>query len=148
MRYDLNECLKHSFKRLFEIFGHLVQVISGMSDDDQVKRDENGRFVKGHSGYPSGKPRGTKNKLVEDFIKDLYADWKTNGKQAITDVREKDTSTYLRVVAAMVPKEIDFKATIVHELEAMTDEQICDELARLRAATSRDSPTQDARTSH
>ncbi len=37
---------------------------------DVSQRDDNGRFVQGHSGNPAGKPLGTRNKttMVKEFI--------------------------------------------------------------------------------
>lgn len=41
-----------------------------------VKRDENGRFVKGYSGNPAGKPKGVKHRstLIKEMIDASLAD--------------------------------------------------------------------------
>src|SRR5262245_51687513 len=41
-------------------------------------RNELGQFVKGHNGGP-GRPPGSKNKLIEDFIADFHAAWQESG---------------------------------------------------------------------
>jgi len=56
---------------------------------------------------PNGRPKGSRNVLVEDFVAALQKDFVEHGEQAIAEVREKATSTYLRIVASLVPKDIN-----------------------------------------
>jgi Family of unknown function (DUF5681) len=77
----------------------------------------------GQSGNPKGRPKGSRNKLSEDFVYDLHESWKTLGKAAIMTVAWTDPSTYLRVVASLVPKDIDVAVTHVRA-ERMTDDEL------------------------
>ena len=43
-------------------------------------------YKPGQSGNPQGRPRGSRNKLAEDFVADLHDSWKVLGKAAITTV--------------------------------------------------------------
>jgi uncharacterized protein DUF5681 len=64
------------------------------------------RFRPGQSGNPSGRPRGARSKLGEDFLTQLCEDFAAHGPAAIERVRREDPATYLRVVASLVPKEV------------------------------------------
>lgn len=43
-------------------------------------------------------------------MRKLHKDWQLNGVEAIEAVRENDPSTYLRVIASLVPKDIKLTA--------------------------------------
>jgi len=60
------------------------------------------RFQEGNAG----RPKGSRNKLGEAFIDDLFADWLGHGTEVIAKVREDDPSVYLRVMASILPKEL------------------------------------------
>ena len=84
----------------------------------------------GQSGNPAGRPRGSRNRLGEAFVDDLCADWKENGPQVIVAVRKADPSTYLRVVASILPKELSVtKGTF----DDVSDDELLGLLAILRS---------------
>ena len=89
----------------------------------------------GQSGNPAGRPRGSRNRLGEAFVDDLCADWKENGPQVIVAVRKADPSTYLRVVASILPKELSVtKAT----WDDVSDDELLEYLAKLRSIIAED----------
>ncbi len=61
----------------------------------------------GQSGNPAGRPKSSRNKLTEDFLKALADDFDQHGKAAIVEVRQEDPAKYLSIVAQLVPKETD-----------------------------------------
>jgi hypothetical protein len=61
------------------------------------------RFLPGNSGLP-GRPKGSRNKLAEAMIEDMYQDWKAHGIQAIRECRETRPADYLKIVAMIVSK--------------------------------------------
>jgi Family of unknown function (DUF5681) len=77
---------------------------------------------RGQSGNPRGRPLGSRNKLSEDFIADLYESWKTLGKPALLAAAWTDPVAYVRVVASLVPRELE--ATITPVTERMSTAQL------------------------
>lgn len=68
-------------------------------------------FKPGQSGNPAGKPKGTRHKLTEDFVKALADDFDQHGRDAIVTVRTEDPGKYLDIVAKLVPKDVDVNVT-------------------------------------
>jgi hypothetical protein len=75
----------------------------------QMSRNIRGQFEKGHAGNAHGRPRGSRNKLGESFLQELYADWIAHGKEAIRKVREEMPHVYLKVVASLIPKQLEIR---------------------------------------
>ena len=65
---------------------------------------ETGRFLTGNSG--GGRPKGSRNKLGEQFLEALAQDFAEHGQQAIVDCREEKPTEYVKVVAGLLPKEL------------------------------------------
>lgn len=87
------------------------------------------RFKKGQSGNPGGKPRGTRNTLTAEFLKALSKEFHINGRKAIYQCRRKDPVAFVKVLAALLPKELEIK----RPLDEMTDEQLANAIATLQA---------------
>ena len=77
-------------------------------DKAKPAQDERGRFLTGNNG--GGRPKGSRNKLQEDFFRDLYSTWETAGLDAIKIMAATDPVKFVQVVAGLMPKE--FKAEI------------------------------------
>jgi hypothetical protein len=103
------------------------------SDNTEKKQRNLIPYKPGQSGNPKGRPKGARNKLSEQFIADLHESWLALGKAAITTVAWTDPSTYLRVVASLVPKDIEVTAPNVH-LERMRTSELEALLRDLREA--------------
>jgi hypothetical protein len=90
-----------------------------------AKDEQTGRFLPGNSGGP-GKPKGSRNKLGEEFIQKLYADFQEHGEAAIVQVRTERPDAYLKVIAGILPKELK----ITNESD-LTDEQLIQRIQQL-----------------
>ncbi len=80
---------------------------------------------------PKGRPKGSRNKLGESFLTDLQADWEQNGIAVIATVRQERPHEYLKVVASILPKELNVR---VDPLDEMDDDELSAILAAARAA--------------
>jgi hypothetical protein len=64
------------------------------------------KFEAGQSGNPSGRPKGARSRLSEDFLAKLYEDFAANGQAAIETTRVERPHEYLKIVASIIPKEV------------------------------------------
>jgi len=92
------------------------------------------QFKPGEVHNPAGRPKGSRNKFAEAFIKDFLADWEMAGASAIQLCRLKDPAAYLRVAASLIPKELNIKegdSQLDALLEQLNDDQLADVIAAL-----------------
>lgn len=100
-----------------------------VSDSTEKKQRNLKPFKKGQSGNPAGRPKGSRNKLGEEFISALQADFEEHGQTAIESARAESPLGYVRVIASILPKEV--KVTTAQEL---TDEQLDERIRQLASA--------------
>jgi hypothetical protein len=79
--------------------------VSDTTKGEQKRKAPPHAWKPGQSGNPEGRPKGSRHKLTEDFLAAVAEDFEKHGRDALTKVREEDPSTYLRVVAQLIPKE-------------------------------------------
>ena len=98
----------------------------------EVARDpKTGQLLPGVQLNPAGRPKGSRNKLGEAFIEALHDDFQKNGVTAIERVRATEPAQYLKVIAAIVPKELNIK----HDaFDGVSDEQIAALIVAARSA--------------
>ncbi len=65
------------------------------------------QFKKGHSG----RPKGAKNKLAKTYLKDLYEIYLEGGKEALKRVMEERPDVFLKLVAQLLPRDLDVRHT-------------------------------------
>lgn len=63
-------------------------------------------FAPGVSGNPAGRRPGSKNRLTDVFMTAIVDDFAEHGANAIAQVRRDDPGLYLRIVGALVPREL------------------------------------------
>jgi len=88
-------------------------------EDTKQRRDQDGRFVMGHNGGP-GRPKGSRNKLAQQFIDDCYASWQVHGVTALDRMAEESPARYCAMMGALIPQH--FKVEHEHSLQLSPDE--------------------------
>jgi hypothetical protein len=80
-----------------------------------------------------GRPKGARNRLGEQFLAALADDFDVHGKAAIETVRAERPQDYLKVVASILPKELNIKTD---PLEELSDAELDRRIKQLAAALS------------
>ena len=96
------------------------------------------QFKPGQSGNYKGRTRGARSKLGEQFLDALQQDFDKHGVEAIEKVREDKPEIYLKVIASILPKELNVSA---NELDHLSDEEL---IERIRVLNEELRPILDA----
>lgn len=92
-----------------------------------IQDPETGRFVAGNGGN-GGRPKGARAKLGELFIQALKDDFEANGVEAIIKVRDEKPDAYLKVIASLMPKDLNLN---INPMEDATDAELVQRLRDL-----------------
>ena len=74
-----------------------------MTNKAKPEKDAKGRFLSWNIG--GGRKLGSRNKLDQEFVDALEAEFSEHGAAAIRLVRETDPVAFVRVIASVLPKE-------------------------------------------
>ena len=76
----------------------------------------------GQSGNPKGRPVGARSKLGEAFLEALQNDFAAHGAAVIVQVRETKPDQYLKVIASILPRELNVSASSL--MDDWSDEEL------------------------
>jgi hypothetical protein len=104
-QHDLCETMVDTIQKT-----HRSAQVTTMDRNNRETKDggrdaKTGRFLSGNIG--GGRPKGSRNRLGEAFLSDLQAEWEKSGVEALRKVAETDPVSFVKVVASLLPREID-----------------------------------------
>jgi len=91
-----------------------------------------GKSTQFQPGNP-GRPKGSRNKLQEDFLKDVLEAWETSGKTAITEMIADKPGDFVKMVASLMPKEATLN---INDHSEMSDDELTERVRQLAAQLS------------
>jgi len=79
-------------------------------------------FKPGLSGNPHGNRHRTRHLLNQEFMQALLLHFRQHGKKAIEKVAREQPAVYVKILALLVPREMQIEHT--NRIKQMTDEEI------------------------
>jgi len=104
--------------------GNLASSASLAGDAEAKSRDAKGRFLTGNSG--GGRKKGSRNRLTETFLSAVESDFSQHGLEALAQLRANDPAAYLRIIAALIPRDLILKREQEPDFSELSEEQLAE----------------------
>jgi hypothetical protein len=91
-------------------------------ENNAVDMERKMTFQQGFSGNPGGNRHRTRHLLNQEFMQALLLNFRHEGKRAIEKVARNQPGVYLKILALLVPREMQVEHT--NRIKQMTDEQL------------------------
>ena len=101
------------------------------SDNTEKKQRNLIPYKPGQSGNPKGRPKGSRNKLSEQFFRDLCDAWQAFGKPALMTAAWTHPVEFVRIVAQLMPKDVEATVTNIRA-ERMSSSELRSLIDRYR----------------
>jgi hypothetical protein len=122
-------------------------VVNSASTARKASRPQNKALIPfkwkpGQSGNPKGRTPGSRNKLREDFLRDLSEAWVALGKPALLATAWTEPAKFVTIVASLMPRDVTVAVTHT-VVDQLTDAQLADRLREIDHRDDAEAP-QDA----
>jgi hypothetical protein len=97
-----------------------TEIITERDAEVTVRKQRGVPFKPGQSGNPAGRPRGSRNRLADQFITDLREVWEKQGIEALQRCAADEPAQFVRVVASLMPKDFNINIGLDAEQFAQT----------------------------
>ncbi|MGC2076796.1 MAG: hypothetical protein WA728_12325 [Xanthobacteraceae bacterium] len=77
-----------------------------------------------------GRFKGSRNRIFEAFLRDLHEEWEASGAAALKVMAKEDPSGFVKVTAALLPKEFEITETQIMQIPDEELNELRDELRR------------------
>ena len=103
----------------------VINLKGGKTVPETTDKKQDTRFKPGQSGNPAGRPKGSRNKVSEKLLEVLALDFETHGQEVIEKVRAERPADYLKIVASLVPKQMEIDDRRTHmRAEDLSDDEL------------------------
>jgi hypothetical protein len=92
-----------------------------------------------------GRPKGSKNKISEDFLQDFHAAWLTHGKATLEKMIAERPSEFVKIAASLIPKNFHIQQAVAEQpVISIAIDPLSDLTKRVENAGSMQPPTSAA----
>jgi hypothetical protein len=75
---------------------------------------------------PHGRPLGSRNKLAEAFVADMYQAWEIDGSKAIQEMIKRKPWEFVKIAAGLMPQKLE----ITNKFQSLPDAELAATLTR------------------